>query len=196
MTLRTSPSTTTPPILDFSYLSNILELGDLVEYKLRRAAGSTEESHLKMTATVIGIRLEEDGITTTAKLDNGDKLVNSLHLVRRVSMRTIGTSEPIWNPILDWKELSNMYMNPNEFAEQPCEDTSEEHAPTTNEPVGPVMNDQTKQSKAKLDYKRGGSHQNSKSQSVRNQAYTSSKRLGDVGRRLHWMKDPMLSIEV
>ena len=107
-----------------------------------------------MTASIIGLRLEEDGITTTVKLDTGDKIINSLHLVRRVSMRTIGTSEVIWNPINEWKELSNMYMNPTEFAKQPCVDDNEDGSPVTNEC--------TEKSKTVLDYERSGSRKNAK----------------------------------
>ena len=98
-----------PSHLDYSFLSSIIEVGDVIDYRLRA-------SKLIIRATVVAIVLAEDEVTKTLKLNNGDRVIDSLHLVRRVSMRNIHTNEPMWNPIRSWKELSSVYMYPTEYA--------------------------------------------------------------------------------
>ena len=82
-----------PPELDHVLLSGTLEKGDLIDYTLQISIGTGTEQDLVRRATVTGIRLELDGTTKTVLLNNGDRVVGSLHKVRRVSMRNLYTEE-------------------------------------------------------------------------------------------------------
>ena len=107
-----------PPELDHVLLSGTLEKGDLIDYTLQISIGTGTEQDLVRRATVTGIRLELDETTKTVLLNNGDRIVGSLHKVRRVSMRNLYTEEAMWNPIRVWKSLSDMHLHPTEFASQ------------------------------------------------------------------------------
>ena len=93
-------------------------------------------SHFIQRAVVIDIRAELDGKTHTVVLNNGDTLINSLHMVRRVAGMDPFTKESIWNPLREWKNLSEFYMTPTEDAadrpDRPVNirlDASEKHIP-------------------------------------------------------------------
>ena len=77
------------------------------------------ESALVKRVSVVAIRLEENGLTKTVLLNNGDRIIQSLHQVRRVSMRSLTTNAPMWNPIPLWKDLSSMYLFPSEYTRNP-----------------------------------------------------------------------------
>ena len=118
-----SCSTALPALLDYSFLSNIIEVGDVVDYRLREPVSTSSDSNLAKRASVVAIRLVNDNLNTsdefapppmTVLLNNGDRIVDALHLVRRVSMRNIYTNEPMWNPVRVWRELRSMYMYPTE----------------------------------------------------------------------------------
>lgn len=111
-----------PSLLDYSYLSNILEFGDVVEYKLRSRIHQPMSSVLMKTATVTAIRLEADNVTKSVLLSNGDKLIGSLHMVRRISMRSLDSRKTLWNPIRTWKELHNIHLEPTEHVNIPDND--------------------------------------------------------------------------
>ena len=64
-----------PKTLDYSFLGNILEVGDEIQYKLRSV------SSLITDAVITLINLDPGGKTTTVQLNNGDKIIDSLHLV-------------------------------------------------------------------------------------------------------------------
>ena len=105
-----------PPLLNCTYLSSTIDPGDVIEYKLNRPINDNDNDDCIIRATVAGIRLELDGKTKTVLLNNGDALVNSLHLVRRISMRNLYTGEIMWNPIRDWVALSSIHKHPTEDA--------------------------------------------------------------------------------
>ena len=105
-------ATKLPSVLKYSFMCENIEVGDIVEYKTNASLGGSEENEFIKRATVVAIRLELDQTTKALILNDGEKLVNSLHLVRRVSMKDIHTGEPLWNPIRDWFELSHFYLHP------------------------------------------------------------------------------------
>ena len=107
-----------PEALDYSFLSGTLEKGDTIDYSLRLAQSGIAGTAFVRRATVVAIRLELDK-STSVLLNNGDKLIDSLHRVRRVSMRNIYTGQPMWNPVRLWKDISSMYLHPTDHASDP-----------------------------------------------------------------------------
>ena len=97
----------------------MIEYGDLVEYKLRESIHGTLTSALPQRGIVKSIRLHSDNNTKTIMLNNGDMLVSSLHMVRRMSMRTLDTNRVLWNPVPTWKNLSEFLLEPTEYANTP-----------------------------------------------------------------------------
>jgi len=100
-----------PKSLDYSFLGNIIEVGDEIQYKERSG------SSLINDAVITSINLDPGGKTTTVQLNNGDKIINSLHLVRRITMRSVLTKRVQYNPISEWKELHTIHMNPGTVPE-------------------------------------------------------------------------------
>jgi len=90
--------------------------GDIIKYKTNSSLGDSDNDGCICRATIIGICLELNRVTKTVLLNNGDKLVNSLHMIRRISMRNVYNGKPRWNPVRDWIELSKLYMYPTEDA--------------------------------------------------------------------------------
>jgi len=109
-------TTKIPALLKYSFMCENVAPGDIVEHKTNSSLGDGDNDGCIRRATVIGIRLELDRVTKTVLLNNGDKLVNSLHVIRRISMRNVYNGEPQWNPVRDWMELSKLYMHPTEDA--------------------------------------------------------------------------------
>ena len=106
----------TPSLLKYSFMCENIEVGDTIQYKSRFPLGQSECDECITEARVAVIRLELDCVTKKVLLNNGDTIINSLHLVQRISMMNIYTGQPLWNPIKDWFELSNFYMFPTEDA--------------------------------------------------------------------------------
>ena len=190
-----------PALLDYSFLSNIIEIGDTIEYCLRNPISSDIESNLVNRATVIGIRVENVTVSDESApppmsvlLNNGDKIVDALHLVRRISMRNIYTNEPMWNPVRTWRELRSIYMYPTESAmadvvytdvnSEPQPGTTKTHAcdecPEMNHPSAIPVYDSSE--KPKRD---AASHAHK-----RWSEKLDAMRQGDLGTFLPWLKDP------
>jgi len=110
------PVVRVPGLLNCTFLSANIDKGDTIEYRVPDIVVKNRENECIRRATVVGIRLELDKITKTVILNNGDKLSDALHLVRRVSMRNIYTGEPMWNPVREWRELRSIHMYPTEDA--------------------------------------------------------------------------------
>ena len=108
-------STKVPSVLRYWFMCENIEVGDIVEYVMNASVQGPERNQLIKRATVVAIRLELDK-TKSIVLNTGDKIVNSLHLMRRVSMKDLNTGEALWNPIKDWFELSKFYLHPTEDA--------------------------------------------------------------------------------
>ena len=72
-----------PKTLDYSFLANIFEVGDEIQYKLRDLSYEPKQSNQSIitNAVTTSINLETDGKTTTVQLNNGGKIINYLHLV-------------------------------------------------------------------------------------------------------------------
>jgi hypothetical protein len=103
-----------PKTLDYSLVANIFEVGDEIQYKLRVLSSELERSDSSLITDDVMtlINLEPDGKTTTVQLNNGDKIINSLHLVRRITMRSVLPNRVKYSPISEWKELHTIRMNP------------------------------------------------------------------------------------
>ena len=86
----------------------------MIQYKLRVLSNEPEGSNpsLITDAVITLINLELDGKTTSVQLNNGNKIINSLHLIRMVTMRLFITNRIQYNPISEWKELHTIHMNP------------------------------------------------------------------------------------
>ena len=123
---------TLPTLLQYSFLSDTIEVGDVIEYKPRNdiAFGALDPVCLVCRATVTEIVEETTGtsIDDNAEpskvirvfLDNNTTIVDSLHLVRRISMQCWRTNKILWSPPRHWKELSSLYMTPSKV-NQPSE---------------------------------------------------------------------------
>ena len=111
----THVSTEIPRELKYGFMCENIEKGDTIEWIMRSSLEDPNHHKLIRRATVAAIRFELDK-TKTVILNNGDKITNSLHLVRRVSMKDLETGEALWNPIRDWFELSRFYLHPTEDA--------------------------------------------------------------------------------
>ena len=72
-----------PKTLDYSFLANIFEVGDEIQYTLRVLSNELERSDpsLITDAVITLINLGMDGKTTFFQLNNGNNIINSLHLV-------------------------------------------------------------------------------------------------------------------
>ena len=101
-----------PPWLNCSFLSSSIDCGDVVEYKLDTSEGNDDGDQCIRRAMVVAICLELDCRTKSILLNNGDRLVNSLHMVRRVSIQNIYTGEAMWNPGRDWVALPSIHKHP------------------------------------------------------------------------------------
>ena len=108
-----------PKALDFSFLSNVIEVGDLIEYRLRTVP--TDANHITdglvqraiVSSIVYGDEsTENNNKSTKLQLSNGDHIVGSLHLVRRVTLRCMYTGQVIYNPVKMWRELHEVYLQP------------------------------------------------------------------------------------
>ena len=97
----------------------MLQFGDLVEYKLRVPVSGMLPSSLPQRGIVQSIKLQSDNKTKTVTLNNGDRLVSTLHMVRRISMRTLDTNQVLWNPVPTWKHLAELHLEPTEYATDP-----------------------------------------------------------------------------
>ena len=75
--------TTIPKTLDYSFLENIFEVGDAIQYKLRVLSNATEGSDLSLVTNdvITSINLKLDGRMTSVQLNNGDKIIYSICLV-------------------------------------------------------------------------------------------------------------------
>ena len=89
----------------------ILEVRDEIQYKERSG------SSLITDAVITSINLDPGGKTTTVQLNNGDKILNSLHLVQRITMCSVLTKRVQCNPVSEWKELHTIHMNPGTVPE-------------------------------------------------------------------------------
>ena len=200
----TDPDTqfTVPRLLDFDFLTGLIEVGDMIEYRPRESLLNVDPENFTLRATVIGIRLEADGMTKSLQLNTGDFIVDPLHLVRRVSMRNMQTNQPMYNPIRAWRELSSIMLHPTEFvpthamhsaldgsrpneandlgrqSETNCHTIADHVAPEMSHPDNIVVDDcsATKRQSSSERYKN-----------------TSNKldepRTGDLGSCLNWMTD-------
>ena len=122
---------TLPTLLQYSFLSDTIEVGDVIEYKPRNdiAFGALDPVCLVCRATVTEIVEETTGtsIDDNAEpskvirvfLDNNTTIVDSLHLVRRISMQCWRTNKILWSPPRHWKELSSLYMTPSKVNQPP-----------------------------------------------------------------------------
>ncbi len=72
-----------------------IKVDDILKYKANAALGRSDSDGCIKHATVIGIWSELDKVSNSILLNNGDKLVNSLHLVWQVSMKDIYTGQPL-----------------------------------------------------------------------------------------------------
>lgn len=107
-----------PDVLRFDFLWAIIQPGDIIEYVPYCDGAPEDVDHSKFIqrATVTAIRAELDGSTMTVQVNNGDRLVDSLHLVRRVAGRDPIHGNLIWNPLRDWHNLSRFFMVASEDA--------------------------------------------------------------------------------
>lgn len=106
-----------PDVLNYSFLWAIVVPGDIIEYV--PYSDENEEmnsSQFIQRATVTGIRAEMDGTSNTLLLNNGDRLIKSLHKVRRVAGRDLITQTPIYNPLRRWVFLDELLLTPTEDA--------------------------------------------------------------------------------
>ena len=121
-----------PTLLRYSFMTEMIDVGDVIEYKFRTdmAIGTLTPDSFVRRATVVDIvevenHLSADsssksGTTLTLHLNNGERVINALHLVRRISMQCIHSNRPLWNPVRHWVELSSIYMNPSKVLEPPA----------------------------------------------------------------------------
>lgn len=147
-----------PEPLKFSFLCKDIERGDFIDIKLQTSTGDD----LIQRAVVQGIRLEADGVTKSLVVSGGIKVVNSLHLIRRVTMRDISTKTPLWNPVPDWYPLSEFHL-------EPTEDVREVY-----------KHDRMNQNDKK---------RNAKKRNERERAHNSLTHTGHIGKFFHWMGD-------
>lgn len=107
-----------PDVLRFDFLWAIIQPGDIIEYVpfSDGAHADVDNSKFIQRAMVTAIRAELDGSTMTVLVNNGDRLVDSLHLVRRVAGRDPIHGNFIWNPLRDWHNLSRFFMVASEDA--------------------------------------------------------------------------------
>ena len=106
-----TPAVSIPPLLNCAFLTSTIDPDDVIEYRLNSSLGTDDEDTCIRRATVTGIRLELDGMTKTVLLNNGDTLTNSLHMVRRISMRNLYSGEVMWNRIWEWVALSSVHKH-------------------------------------------------------------------------------------
>ena len=105
-----APGTQLPASLDFDVFNNIIEVGDEIEYKLALPiGGATLVKRAAVTAFV-----SRSGGSLDMVLNTGDSLVGSLHLVRRMTMKCISSSERVHNPQPQWRRLDQMTFLPDE----------------------------------------------------------------------------------
>ena len=129
------------------------------------------ESALVKRASVVAIRLEENGVMKTILLNNGDCIIQSLHQVRCMLMRSLTTNAPMWNPIPLWKDLSSMYLFPSEYAINPHREIGTHDSGIAPGMIHPDNIDCSTGVSCKTStyYARNGNRQNSRSQWVRDQ---------------------------
>ena len=73
-----------PKILGYSFLANIFEVGDVMQYKLRVLSNEPEESDPSLIpdAIITSINLELNGKKATSiQLNNSDNIIDSFCLV-------------------------------------------------------------------------------------------------------------------
>ena len=105
-----APGTQLPASLDFDVFNNIIEIGDVIEYKLALPIGGAT---LVKRAAVTAFASRSGG-SLDMVLNTGDLLVGSLHLVRRMTMKCISSSERVHNPQPQWRRLDQMTFLPDE----------------------------------------------------------------------------------
>ena len=81
-----------PALTNCLFLLSTIDAGSIIEDKLHTSQTKVCSS-LYQRGTVVGICLELDRKTKSGLLNNGDKLLKSLHMVRRISIRNIYTGE-------------------------------------------------------------------------------------------------------
>ena len=166
---QASTNINVPALLNCSFLSASIDAGDIIDYKID--VDENAASEIVRRAIVTEIRLESDQVTHTILLNNGERLVHSLHMIRRVAMRNLFTGESMWNPIREWRELGSFHLHPTV-------DASDED-PTLTDPdlLRAEYEHDLNQRKAKImrtDRKREKDHQ----------LHSFS-----IGRLLHWDED-------
>lgn len=121
-----------PSLLRYSYMTMMIEVGDMIEYKLRTdlSIGTSTPDSFVRRATVICIEEVENqnysGQQSQSKtslvvhLNNGEPIVNALHMVCRITMRCLHTGRPLWNPVRHWMELSSIHMSPSKVLKSPA----------------------------------------------------------------------------
>ena len=101
-----------PALLSYSYLSSILEVGDLVDY-CPIDPGSSDEAVVKR-GTVSRIVFNIDAEDTSVRVAEDPTVVETCHFVRRITMRDFHTDTKLWNPIRQWSRLDTFVMNPTD----------------------------------------------------------------------------------
>ncbi len=100
------------PLLNCHILSTMIDVGDVIEYRL----GNNDDSSCICQANITDIKLKLNRKPKTVLLNNRDKLINSLHMVHRILMQNLYTSKAMWNLVCDWCSLPSFHMHPTEDA--------------------------------------------------------------------------------
>ena len=166
---QASTNINVPALLNCSFLSASIDAGDIIDYKID--VDKIAVSEIVRRAVVTEIRLESDQLTHTIMLNNGDRLVHSLHMIRRVAMRNLLTGESMWNPIREWRELGSFHLHPTV-------DAADED-PTSTDPDLLQAEYERDRSQAKAKRRRTKSNQEKD-----RQLHSFS-----IGRLLHWDED-------
>ena len=82
---RIESQCTTPTLLDYSFLSKIIEVGNVIEYQMHADASQISTQQCITRATVTSIRLNERDRSTPV-LNNKDTSIRALYVVCRISM--------------------------------------------------------------------------------------------------------------
>ena len=94
---RIESQCTTPTLLDYSFLSNIIEVGNVIKYQMRADASQISTQQCITRATVTSIRLNERDRSTPV-LNNEDTSIRALYVVCRISICNMYSNDAMWNP--------------------------------------------------------------------------------------------------
>ena len=111
-----------PDHLRCDYLSNMIDIGDIIEYRLKSNHSITGKGK------VAKFHLSNSGHIRHVTLLDGHRVDDNVCDVRRITLQDLYTGEQLCNPILIWIELSLMIPKSNgehqDNVTESCFDTS------------------------------------------------------------------------